>query len=321
MSERQDIVQESVGGLHDLPLDTRQTVFIQPEPKVTPAETFALGVGTLAVIEARRAQLEKIESRQRALFEDIVTHQEIRPEWRSLSHWSSDLGAAAHYADLSVIAHSERNDEASPSGLVESLILTSGRPVVLFTLNGTVSRIRRILVGWNASREAVRAVADALPLLVRAEAIEVLAVDPERYRNHGQEPGAEIARHLARHGAKVKCTTGVFWRRRYWACAAVAGCQFRCRSLGDRRLWPLQVKGGGFRWCHADDATGSGASRTDVSVTYPVVSSVIGLTRNERKREHVKCNDNSQNRYDQWIEPENCEKVEHENTRTWKQRT
>jgi nucleotide-binding universal stress UspA family protein len=239
MSERQDL--ESVGGLQGLPLDTRQTgntelaeivvfldgrsettgilkfagvlaqehdahligVFIQPEPKVTPAETFAVGVGTLAVVEAHRAQLEKIERRQRALFEDIVTHQGIRSEWRSLTHWSSDVGVAAHYADLSVIAHSERSGEASPSGLAESLILTSGRPVVLFPLNGTVSRIRRILVGWNASREAVRAVADALPFLVRAEAIEVLAVDPEHYRDHGQEPGADIARHLTRHGAKV----------------------------------------------------------------------------------------------------------------------
>ena len=180
-------------------------VFIQPEPEFTPPETFALGKGALRVIEAHQAQLEKLERCQRALFEDIVGHQGIRSEWRSLTHWSGELGAAAHYADLSIIVRSERSDEATgPSGLMESLILTSGRPVVLFPLNGTVSRIRRILVGWNAGREAVRAVADALPLLVRAEAVEVLAVDPERYRDHhGQEPGADIARHLARHGAEV----------------------------------------------------------------------------------------------------------------------
>jgi nucleotide-binding universal stress UspA family protein len=107
-------------------------------------------------------------------------------------------------ADLTVIARSEPSGKATgPPGLAESLILTSGRPVVLFPLNSTVSRVRRILVGWNAGREAVRAVADALPLLVRAEAVEVLIVDPDRYRDHGQEPGADIARHLARHGAPV----------------------------------------------------------------------------------------------------------------------
>jgi nucleotide-binding universal stress UspA family protein len=59
-------------------------------------------------------------------------------------------------------------------------------------------------VGWNARRESIRAVADALPLLVKAEAVEVLVVDHERDPSgHGQEPGADIARHLARHGAQV----------------------------------------------------------------------------------------------------------------------
>jgi nucleotide-binding universal stress UspA family protein len=68
----------------------------------------------------------------------------------------------------------------------------------------TASRLSRILVGWNAGREAVRAVADALPLLVRAAAVEVLVIDAERRRSdHGQEPGADIARYLARHGARA----------------------------------------------------------------------------------------------------------------------
>jgi nucleotide-binding universal stress UspA family protein len=176
-------------------------VFIQPELEYTRAETFARGKGMLEVREVHRAQLERVEKRQRALFEDIVVHQGIRSEWRSLTHRSSEAGAAAHCADLTVIARSERSGKVtSPPGLVESLILTSGRPVILFPLNGTVSHIRRILVGWNAGRQAVRAVADALPLLVRAEAVEVLAVDPERHRDSGQ---ADIARHLARHGAHV----------------------------------------------------------------------------------------------------------------------
>jgi nucleotide-binding universal stress UspA family protein len=88
---------------------------------------------------------------------------------------------------------------------VESLVLTSGRPVIVLPPRGTVFGVRRILVGWNAEREAVRAVADALPLLVRAEVVEVLVIDPESRRAaHGQEPGADIARYLARHGVHVE---------------------------------------------------------------------------------------------------------------------
>ena len=83
--------------------------------------------------------------------------------------------------------------------------MTSGRPIIMLPAGSTVSRVRRILVGWNARREAIRAVADAMPLLVRAEVVEVLVIDHERQSaDHGQEPGADIARHLARHGARVE---------------------------------------------------------------------------------------------------------------------
>ena len=150
-------------------------VFIQPEPAVTPPETFARGTGILSVIEAHRAQLEGIEAEHRALFEDIVRRQGIRSEWRSLSYLSSDVAEHAHYADLAVIARADPADQTGgPVGLVESLVLTSGRPIIMFPPQGTVSRVRRIVVGWNARREAIRAVADALPLLVRAEVVEVL---------------------------------------------------------------------------------------------------------------------------------------------------
>jgi nucleotide-binding universal stress UspA family protein len=182
-------------------------VFMQPEPAVTSPETLARGTGILEVIEAHRAQLEGIEAEHRALFDDMVRRHGIRPEWRSLPYpyLSSEVGVHAHYADVAVIAGPESvGQTAAPPGLVESLVLTSGRPIIVFPPRATVSRVRRILVAWNARREAIRAVADALPGLVRAEAVEVLVVDHEHHStDHGQEPGADIARHLARHGAQV----------------------------------------------------------------------------------------------------------------------
>jgi len=181
-------------------------VFMQPEPTVTPAETFARGKGMQSTIEVHRAQLERIEAEHRAQFEDIVRHHGIQSEWRSLPYLSSEVGVHAYYADLVVIARPESAGEmAAPPGLAESLVLSSGRPIIVFPPRGTVSEVRRILVAWSATRESIRAAADALPLLARAKAVEVLVVDHERNRaGHGQEPGADIARHLARHGAKVE---------------------------------------------------------------------------------------------------------------------
>jgi nucleotide-binding universal stress UspA family protein len=182
------------------------SVFMQPDAAITPADTFARGKGMLSVIDVHRAQLEGIEADYRAVFEDIVRRHGIRSEseWRSLPYLSSEVGVHAYYADLVVIARPEPGQTAGPPGLAESLVLTSGRPIILFPPHSTVSRVRRIVVGWNARREAIRGVADALPLLVKAETVGVLVVDHERTEGHGQEPGADIARHLVRRGAHVE---------------------------------------------------------------------------------------------------------------------
>src|SRR5580700_10703785 len=182
------------------------SVFMQPEPAATAPEMFARGKGIVNVIEAHQAQLQGIEADRRALFENIVRRNGIRSEWRSLPYLSSEVGVQAYYADLVVIARPESAGQtAGPPGLAESLVLSSGRPIIVFPPRGAVPLVRRILVGWNATRESIRAVADALPLLVKAGAVEVLVVDHERNRaGHGPEPGADIARHLARHGAHVE---------------------------------------------------------------------------------------------------------------------
>src|SRR5467141_2971742 len=183
-------------------------VFMQPESIVTPAETFARGKGMQSTIEVHQAQLVRSDADHRAQFEDIVRRQGIRSEseWRSLPYLSSEVGVHAYYADLVVIARPESASQtAGPPGLAESLVLSSGRPIIVFPPRGTVSQVHRILVAWNATRESIRAVADALPVLVRAKTVEVLVVNHERNRaGHGREPGADIARHLARHGAHVE---------------------------------------------------------------------------------------------------------------------
>jgi len=180
-------------------------VFMRPAPAVTPPEMFARGDGIPSVIEARQAEVEETEAQHRARFDEIVRRYSIGWEWRSEPYFSSDAGVHARYADLVVVARPDPAVQtAGPPGLVESLVLASGRPVIVLPPHSTASGVRRILVGWDAGRAAARAVADALPLLVRAAAVEVLVIDAERRRaGHGQEPGADIARYLARHHAHV----------------------------------------------------------------------------------------------------------------------
>ena len=63
---------------------------------------------------------------------------------------------------------------------------------------------RRVLIGWNATREATRAVNDAMPLLTAADVVTVLTIDAREAPDaHGELPGADISLHLARHGVRA----------------------------------------------------------------------------------------------------------------------
>ena len=180
------------------------SVFIQPALAYTPQESFAVGAGMIReVIEVHQSQIESIEGRHRALFDDVVRRHGISAaEWRSLPHWGSEVAVHAYYADLVVIGSPGHTDQTA---LAESLVLSSGRPIILFPPSATASRVHRIVVAWNAARESIRAVADALPLLSRAEAVEILIVDHQHQgRRHGEEPGVDIALHLAHHGVRVE---------------------------------------------------------------------------------------------------------------------
>jgi len=128
------------------------SVFIQPLPKLTVPQTFAVGTGIREVIETQRSQLEGTEARHRALFEDVVRrHGILRSEWRSLSYWSSEVAVHAYYADLVVIAR--------PQTAAKCPILRGSRnPGIEFrstnhplSTRGKAPRVRRILVGWNAT--------------------------------------------------------------------------------------------------------------------------------------------------------------------------
>ena len=88
--------------------------------------------------------------------------------------------------------------------LAEEVVLTSGKPILVIPYIGAGKAMgKRVLVAWDASREAARAVADAMPMLEQADEVMVLAVNPGNGA-HGAEPGADIALHLARHGIKAE---------------------------------------------------------------------------------------------------------------------
>lgn len=88
------------------------------------------------------------------------------------------------------------------SGLIESCLFESGRPVLVVP-NGHLPAVpKRVLIAWDGSSRAARAVADALPFLKAAEAVEIFTIVGEKDLSNSVS-GAELAPRLAHHGIRV----------------------------------------------------------------------------------------------------------------------
>ncbi len=160
-----------------------------------------------AVEEEQRRELQAAAQRAEALFRERMRGTTARTEWRvAEGHVLDVVTLHARYADLVIAGQGIDIGQASAAldVLPAHLALAIGRPVLLVPRYGTFSTAGdSVLVAWNGSREATRAVHDALPLLARAKMVTVLSIDPED-TGEPRLPGGDIALHLSRHGVPVQ---------------------------------------------------------------------------------------------------------------------
>jgi nucleotide-binding universal stress UspA family protein len=107
-------------------------------------------------------------------------------------------------ADLAILGLGDPDREIrDPQGFaVEDVVLDCGRPVLGVPIANLPAQLgRSVLIAWDSSREASRALNDALPLLVEAEQVVVLTVDADE---RVALPGELAAEHLRRHGVNAR---------------------------------------------------------------------------------------------------------------------
>lgn len=156
-----------------------------------------------------RQRVKDAADKVREQFEQATKLRSVSAEWRLIPEGAeADPVLHARYCDLAILGQLDP-DRAEPeaTGLhPEQVVLASGRPVLVVPYAGHFDKVgRRIVIGWNATREAARAVNDAMPLLATAEVVTVLTIDArESLRGHGQLPGVDISLHLAHHGVKAQ---------------------------------------------------------------------------------------------------------------------
>jgi hypothetical protein len=113
--------------------------------------------------------------------------------------WAVSRAVPSHFArrfDLSIVGQANPDVVRPQNLIIEAALFQSGRPVVVVPyIQKTGLTLSRVLVCWDGGRQAARAIADALPFLHRAKAIEVVIVATEPLKSDAL-PDAGIARHL-----------------------------------------------------------------------------------------------------------------------------
>jgi nucleotide-binding universal stress UspA family protein len=114
------------------------------------------------------------------------------------------FGRVARRFDLAIVGQGEPGTGAPEDIIAEAALFESGRPVIVVPyIQKAPLKLDRVMVCWDGSRAAARAIADAMPLLKRAGRTEILIVAHESGKDDEIE-GADIAGHLARHKLTVE---------------------------------------------------------------------------------------------------------------------
>ena len=113
------------------------------------------------------------------------------------------FGRIARRFDLAIIGQTDPEKTAVEEMIAESALFDSGRPVIMVPyIQKAPLKLDNVMVCWDGSRPAARAIADAMPLLERAGTVEVVIVANERGKQD-EIAGADMGQHLARHGLNV----------------------------------------------------------------------------------------------------------------------
>jgi nucleotide-binding universal stress UspA family protein len=175
------------------------------DPVITPTVMDGLSA---AWVDTQRT--ENRASAQEAVdrFEAASKREGLSAEHRiieaSLGGAASLFGRIARRFDLSVIGQIDPERMIPDDLLIESALFESGRPLVLvpYIQKGGI-QLDRILACWDGSRNAARAIADAMPFLKRGKAIEIVIVASGSGKTD-ELPGVDLGEHLARHGLNVE---------------------------------------------------------------------------------------------------------------------
>ena len=122
----------------------------------------------------------------------------------SLAGAGDKFARIARRFDLAIVGQAQPETSTLEEIIGETTLFESGRPVILVPyIQKEAFKLDNVMVCWDGSRPAARAIGDAMPLLVKAGGVEIVIVTKERGKQDEIE-GVDMGQHLARHGVKVE---------------------------------------------------------------------------------------------------------------------
>ena len=161
-----------------------------------------------AWLQERKAGEEELAGRAEALTAlvgELGVNADVVPDYAEEGAADERIGRRARYADIAVLGPALLSSGVLRDQAIGGLLFNSGRPMLVVP-PGTRPTLKpkRVQVAWDGHIEAARAVREALPLLVTAQDVRLVLVDPVADElDHGDEPGADAATYLARNGVSV----------------------------------------------------------------------------------------------------------------------
>jgi nucleotide-binding universal stress UspA family protein len=178
-------------------------MYVMPAQDLSPSLALLLAPD---IVEGRLRELGEAQDRAETLFRTAASAAGVKAiEWRAPPGSPIDTAVAhARCADLTVLGQC---DPTSPESffmaeLVHAIVLSAGRPTLIVPYVGARATLgQNVLVAWDGGREASRALADAMPILAKAQEVTVMSIHagPEESAADASSR-SRLAAHLDSHG-------------------------------------------------------------------------------------------------------------------------
>ncbi|KQV39161.1 MULTISPECIES: universal stress protein [unclassified Rhizobium] len=169
----------------------------------------AYGATSVVWLEERQREVDELGQKTEKVREFLSRTDlsyDVQEIYTEYAFAQDDIAQRALYADIVLIGRQAASDDDLRKRIIGGTLFQTPTPIIINRGQQPLQATSKsVLLAWDSSDEASRAARQALDILKAADCVYVTMIDPDAHESvNGEEPGADIATFLARHGVKVQ---------------------------------------------------------------------------------------------------------------------